>query len=62
LEGPVRDALLDGDEPIGAILLDAAIETRRELLPYTVDSATADDADDSASSAARRSSSAATAS
>jgi chorismate-pyruvate lyase len=46
LEGPARDALLDGDEPIGAILRDAALETRRELLPYTVDMATADDAEE----------------
>jgi chorismate-pyruvate lyase len=46
LEGPARDALLDGDEPIGAILRDAALETRRELLPYTVDTATADDAEE----------------
>ena len=46
MEAPARDALLDGDEPIGAILRDAALETRRELLPYTVDTATADDAEE----------------
>lgn len=39
-----RTALLEGDAPIGAVLRDARIETRRELGPYAEDAATAEDA------------------
>ena len=39
-----RSALLDGDAPIGSVLRDARLETRRELGPYVEDTATADDA------------------
>jgi chorismate-pyruvate lyase len=41
-----RAALLVGDEPIGTVLRDARLETRRELLEVTGDEATADDAAD----------------
>jgi chorismate-pyruvate lyase len=41
-----RAALLVGDEPIGSVLRDARLETRRELLEITGDEATADDAAD----------------
>jgi chorismate-pyruvate lyase len=44
LDGRARAAMLSGEEPIGSVLRGAALETRRELLPYTVDTATADDA------------------
>jgi len=39
-----RSALLAGREPIGAVLRDARLETRREILHHTTDTATADDA------------------
>jgi chorismate-pyruvate lyase len=39
-----RTALLIGDEPIGTVLRDAKLETRRELSPYRADTATAEDA------------------
>jgi chorismate-pyruvate lyase len=39
-----RAALLDGGEPIGTVLRDARLETRRELTPYREDTATAEDA------------------
>jgi chorismate-pyruvate lyase len=39
-----RDALLEGAAPIGTVLRDARLETRRELKPYTEDTATAEDA------------------
>jgi chorismate-pyruvate lyase len=39
-----RAALLVGDEPIGSVLRDARLETRRELLEIAGDEATADDA------------------
>ena len=39
-----RAALLVGEEPIGTVLRDARLETRRELEPYTADTATAVDA------------------
>jgi chorismate-pyruvate lyase len=39
-----RAALLTGEQPIGAVLRDARLETRRELAPYRADAATADDA------------------
>jgi chorismate-pyruvate lyase len=40
-----RNALLDGDEPIGTVLRQARLETRRELAPYRADTATPDDAE-----------------
>jgi len=39
-----RSALLAGSDPIGAVLRDARLETRREILHHTSDAATADDA------------------
>ncbi len=39
-----RSALLSGEEPIGTVLREAQLETRRELSPYSVEPATADDA------------------
>ena len=39
-----RAALLTGDEPIGTVLRDAKLETRRELLSCIADPATDDDA------------------
>jgi chorismate-pyruvate lyase len=39
-----RAALLVGDEPIGSVLRDARLETRRELLEIAGDEARADDA------------------
>jgi chorismate-pyruvate lyase len=39
-----RSALLIGEQPIGAVLREARLETRRELSPYYVEPATADDA------------------
>jgi chorismate-pyruvate lyase len=45
LPGAARDALLDGDAPIGTVLRDARLETRRELGPYREDTATAEDAE-----------------
>lgn len=44
LPAPARRALLAGDEPIGIVLREARLETRRELAPYNSDTATADDA------------------
>jgi chorismate-pyruvate lyase len=44
LPAMARAALLEGEAPIGAILRDARLETRRELTPYVEDTATADDA------------------
>jgi chorismate-pyruvate lyase len=40
-----RNALLVGDEPIGAVLRRARLETRRELAPYRADTATPEDAE-----------------
>jgi chorismate-pyruvate lyase len=39
-----RTALLTGEQPIGAVLREARLETRREVTPYRADTATADDA------------------
>ena len=41
-----RRALVAGDQPIGTVLRDAQLETRRELGSYSVDAATAEDAAD----------------
>jgi chorismate-pyruvate lyase len=40
-----RAALLVGDEPIGTVLREARLETRRELAPYRTDTATPEDAE-----------------
>jgi chorismate-pyruvate lyase len=39
-----RAALLDGRQPIGTVLREAELETRRELAPYSAETATAEDA------------------
>jgi len=39
-----RSALLAGTDPIGAVLREAQLETRREILHRTTETATADDA------------------
>jgi chorismate-pyruvate lyase len=39
-----RSALLTGTEPIGSVLREARLETRREILHHATDTATADDA------------------
>jgi chorismate-pyruvate lyase len=39
-----RSALLAGTDPIGAVLREARLETRREILDRTTDTASADDA------------------
>jgi chorismate-pyruvate lyase len=39
-----RTALLEGSAPIGAVLREARLETRREILARATDTATADDA------------------
>jgi chorismate-pyruvate lyase len=44
LPAAARAALLVGEEPIGTVLREARLETRRELEPYTADTATAVDA------------------
>jgi chorismate-pyruvate lyase len=44
LPAAARAALLVGEEPIGIVLRDARLETRRELEPYTTDTATPVDA------------------
>jgi chorismate-pyruvate lyase len=44
LPSAARTALLHGSEPIGSVLRDARLETRREILHRTTDTATADDA------------------
>ena len=44
LPAGARTALLAGDAPIGSVLREARLETRRELAPYTEDTATAEDA------------------
>jgi chorismate-pyruvate lyase len=43
LPAGARTALLVGEAPIGTVLRDARLETRRELAPYRADTATADD-------------------
>jgi chorismate-pyruvate lyase len=43
LPAAARSALLTGEQPIGAVLREARLETRRELSPYSVEPATADD-------------------
>jgi chorismate-pyruvate lyase len=45
LPASARTALLVGDEPIGAVLREARLETRRELSPYREDTATPEDAE-----------------
>jgi chorismate-pyruvate lyase len=44
LPAPARRALLAGEQPIGTVLREARLETRRELGPCNADTATADDA------------------
>jgi chorismate-pyruvate lyase len=44
LPAPARGALLAGVQPIGTVLREARLETRRELVPYRADTATAEDA------------------
>ena len=43
LPPPARRELVAGEQPIGTILRETRIETRRELAPYRGDTATADD-------------------
>ena len=45
LPATARAALLGGEAPIGTVLREARLETRRELGPYVEDTATAEDAD-----------------
>jgi chorismate-pyruvate lyase len=44
LPASARQALLTGERPIGTVLREARLETRRELTPYNSDTATAEDA------------------
>jgi chorismate-pyruvate lyase len=44
LPAPARRALLAGEQPIGTVLREARLETRRELGPCNADTATAEDA------------------
>jgi len=46
LPGPARRALVAGDRPIGTVLREAHVETRRELAPYSTDIASAEDVAD----------------
>jgi chorismate-pyruvate lyase len=44
LPEPARVALLAGRQPIGTVLREAELETRRELAPYNAETATKEDA------------------
>ena len=46
LPGPARRALVVGDRPIGTVLREARVETRRELAPYSASTASAEDVAD----------------
>jgi chorismate-pyruvate lyase len=46
LPARARLALVAGDQPIGTIFREARLETRRELGPYSADTASAEDAAD----------------
>jgi chorismate-pyruvate lyase len=46
LPGAARRALMAGKQPIGTVLREAGVETRREIAPYRADRATAEEASD----------------